>query len=293
VAAGPLFHLLLYLLMRYVGQANPALFTLRWFDQLYFFNLFMGLVNLWPFLRAHTNMGALQSDGSQLLNLARGKLTATQIHLNYFLLRASFALYQKRNAQALAEVTEGLQRYPESELLRNMHAYLLMHNDRLAESLPIWQALAEAPPDAPIDESIPPSQRALLRAIHYNNYAWVRLMLQGSPEDLTTAGDYAERAFAMAPWLTYTRGTLAAVQVARGEYEAGIAEALAVAAEHKQEHTPASAENQGSNLATAALGYHHLGQQDKARTTLARAQALAPHDAAVRQAAAAIQRDRA
>ena len=41
VAAGPLFHLLLYLLMRYVGQANPALFTLRWFDQLYFFNLFM------------------------------------------------------------------------------------------------------------------------------------------------------------------------------------------------------------------------------------------------------------
>ena len=288
VAAAPLFHLCLYLVMRYAGQRNPALFAMTWFGQLYYFNLLMGLFNLWPWLNAQTNMGAMQTDGSQLLKLLRGKLTAAQIHLNYFILMATFALYQKRNAQALVEVTNGLQHYPASEILHNLHGYLLMHNDRLAESLPIWQALAEAPPDAPTDVTVSPAHKALLQAIHYNNYAWVRLMLQATPADLAVAGTFAERAFAMAPWLTPIRGTMAAVKVARGDYNAGIAEALAVAADCQREHTPASAENRGSNLATAALGYHQLGEHEAARVTLTQAQALAPQDAAVRQATAAI-----
>ena len=127
-----------------------------------------------------------------------------------------------------------------------------------------------------------------MQALHYNNYAWVLIMLRRSADDVAVAADYIRRAFAMAPWIPAIRGTLAAVRIELGEYEAGIEEALAVADEYRREHSPVANENRGSTLATAALGCFRLGERENAAELLAEAQRLAPEDIAVRQAAAEI-----
>lgn len=285
VAAGPLFHLLLLLLLlprtrAFLGLPGPG-----WLIMIFILNAFMLALNLWPFLKVHTAVGVAGSDGSQLWRLLRGKVPAEQIHQGYYQLVATFALQQKRDDQALAEVAQGLARYPDNQILRNLHGYLLLRSDQLPASLAIWQELIDAPPAA----TIPPEQQPLIQALHYNNYAWVRLMLHSEPAHLAAAADYAERAFAMVPWLAPIRGTLAAVKVAQGDYAAGVTMALAAAADYQQDPSPTAREGRGSNLATAALGYHGQGNAQEARRLLAEAQALAPKEIAVRQAAAAIQ----
>lgn len=285
VAAGPLFHLLLLLLLLPRTRAFLGIPTLGWLLTLFMLNAFMLALNLWPFLKVSTAAGIAGSDGSQLWRLLRGKLTAEQIYQGYYQLLATFALQQKRDDHALAEVEQGLARYPDNQILRNLHGYLLLRSDRLEASLAIWQALLDAPPAA----TLTPETAPLLQAIHYNNYAWVRLMRQREPADLTSATEYAERAFAMAPWLAPIRGTLAAVKIAGGDYATGIKLALAVAEEYKREHSPVALESRGSTLATAALGYYRLGQTDESYSLLAQAKALAPQDLAVRQAVAEIE----
>jgi hypothetical protein len=285
VAAGPLFHLLLLLLLLPSTRAVLGIPGPGWLLTLFILNAFLLALNLWPFLKVHTAVGVAGSDGNQLWRLLRGQLTAEQIHQGYYQLLATFALQQKRDDHALAEVAQGLARYPDNQILRNLHGYLLLRSDQLAASLTIWQALIDAPPAA----TIPPEQQPLIQALHYNNYAWVRLMSHSEPAHLATAADYAERAFAMVPWLAPIRGTLAAVKVAQGDYAAGVPLALAAAADYQQDPSPTAREGRGSNLATAALGYHRQGNAQEARRLLAEAQTLAPQEIAVRQTAAAIQ----
>lgn len=285
VLAGPLFHLLLLLLLLPSPRARLGLPFNQWVIMSMITNALLIFINLWPWLKVQTAIGGAQGDGNQLWQLVRGQITTDQLQQSYYYLAASFALQQRQETQALAEITEGLARYPANPILRQLHGYLLMRQHRIAESLALWQTQLAEPPAA----DVLPVLHGYLQALHYNNCAWALLLLRRNADDLATAGDYADRAFAMTPWITPVRGTLAAAQVARGDYAAGIALALAVAEEHRKLHHPLAQENRAANLATAAVGYHHQGNAAEARRLLAEAQSLAPQDLAVRQAAAAIE----
>lgn len=253
VLAGPLFHLLLALLLMSDLHDSLGLPEDGWILPFFFLNWLMLSLNLWPWLKVQTAMGVAQGDGAQLWQLLCGRITTEQLQQNYYHLAASFALQQRQEAKALAEITDGLARYPANPLLRQLHGYLLLRQQRVVESLALWQAqLAEAP-----TADVPP------------------VMLE-----------YVDRAFAMTPWLTPVRGTLAASQVARGDYASGIALALAVAEEHGKLHHPLAQEDRAANLATAAIGYHQQGNAAEARRLLAEAQTLAPQDLVVQQAVA-------
>lgn len=285
VFAGPLFHLLLLFLLLPAMRITAEMLPAKWVLQTFSVNAILLVINLLPFLKVHTTMGSVQSDGNQLWRLLRGKLTVAQIEQGYYNVATSFALRQQRNEQAWVELKQGLMRYPDSQVMRNLHGYLLLHSEELEASLAIWQELIDAPTDATTGPELQP----LLQAIHYNNYAWVLLLRRSTPEELTVAGAYAERAFAMAPWITPLRGTLAAALVARGETEAGIEKALAAAEEYQRDPNPIAQENRGITLATAALGYAHLGKPAEALRLLAQAQHLAPKALAVRQVIAEIE----
>jgi len=285
VAAGPLFHLLLTLLLLTSPRNALGLPSNRWLFMTILINGFLLLVNLWPWLKVQTNLGAVQSDGSQLWQLLRGRLTSAKLEQSYYQMAASFALQQQQDDRALAEIAAGLARYPDNPLLRQLHGYILIRRDQMTESLAIWHAMLDAPP-AP---EVPPALHGYLQGLHYNNVAWALLMLNRTPADLTLASDYADRAFAMLPWLTPVRGTLAAAKVARGDDAAGVELALAVAEEHRQLQHPLAQENRAANLATAALGYHHQGNAQEAQRLLGEAQALAPQEIAVRRASTLMQ----
>ena len=83
----------------------------------------------------------------------------------------------------------------------------------------------------------------------------MHLMLRHDSMALTIVADYAERAFARTPWLLPVRGTLITVQVAHGDYAAGIALAMAVAEEYHKLHHPLAQKNRAASLATVAVGY--------------------------------------
>ena len=93
----------------------------------------------------------------------------------------------------------------------------------------------------------------------------------------------------MAPWILTLKGTLAAVFVEQGEYQKGLEWALSVAKESEEMPSPTRDDIVGANLATAALGYFHLGERETAMHYLQQATALAPNELAIQKAAAAIQ----
>lgn len=278
VAAGPLFHLAVLLLLagRYwphFGEAGYRLSTV-----ILVVNAFMLITNIFPLTKVNSAAGQVGSDGHMLWRLLRGKFGHDQIIQAYYSAVVAFAYQRGENSEALAAAQEGLQLYPENEILRNLHGYLLFKNQYFDEASAIWRDLA-------LHEPTTESQPAL-QALHYNNYAWVMLVRSKEENALDIAEEYIERAFRMAPWVPHICGTHAAVLIERGNYAQGIEEALKTAKTFKQlDKSPSGPENQASNLAYAALGYQRSGKPTEARELLTQAMALAPTDLSVQKAA--------
>lgn len=299
VLAGPLVHLLaigLWIALLRAGVlADRTAWFAGWHIMFLVVNVLLLVVNLWPLTKARTPIGIAPSDGGQLWLLLTGKLTADLLHERFYIGAATFALYQKRDENALAQTQEGLAIFPKSDLLQNIYGYMLFRSNDFAGAMPIWASQLQAAEMDAESESAPSeggdnqppfdAQKVMIEAFAYNNYAWGLLMQRLGLEEIAVANRYAEKAFAMLPWVPAIRGTLGAAMIERGDYQAGIDMVQTAAAEHKREQMPAAKQNYASNLAIIGLGYQRLGSHAQAAEYLAQAQAIAPEEMAVKLAA--------
>ncbi len=279
ISGGLLFHaavllIAIPLLMR-TGNRYPFL---DWIIVLNGLTLFF---NLLP-RTVITAAGQSGSDGMLLWRLLTGKLTANELKRSYYRLAAFFAYQQERIDQVAVYIREGLLLDPSDDILENLRVFLLLKQEnKLEEAYTVWKNMVES-------EELE-TMHVLQQALYYNNYAWATLMHQPTPDSLQIAREYAEKAYQMAPWISVLKGTLAAVLVEQGEYQQGVEWALAVAKESEAEQSPSRDDNVASNLATAALGYYRLGDQETAVHHLQQAIALAPDELTVKKASAEIQ----
>lgn len=284
VLAGPLFHALVVALLWSNRSKEWGSIAQLWYNLFFNINVIMLVINLLPTTTVTTAMGSTTSDGNKLLELLLNKLKPDSIHVQYFATSASFALQRKQNEQGLAKLEYGLVLYPKDELLNHLHGYLLFQNNRFEECLPIWRTLVEA-------EQITPNP--LMQAIHFNNYAWIILMQKSEADHVDIAYRYASQAFAMAPWLSFIRGTMATVLLEKGDLDAAINYAIEAAELQRQEHSPVSKENVASNLAVAALGYFRQGNFPMSTVYLEEAKVLALEDIMVQKALQEIEQNTA
>lgn len=277
ISSGLLFHLIvLAVLIPILSQSGNwnGLPLIRWTVLV---NGIMLLFNLWP-QTFMTVEGKSDSDGKKIWRLISGQIKTNEIHQLYYRHSARFA-YQRGDMEHVDEIIEqGLINDPNDSLLENIRAYQLIKNGRLDEAQNAWKKIVEIKSDTdPI---------SVQHAVSFNNYAWVTLMNHPSPESLQTARGYAENAYSMAPWLPYIRGTMAAVLVESGEYDAGIDLALKAVEEMKSDKLPFWKEDAASILAISALGYFRQGEEKLANKYLSEAQLLAPNEMAVKKVVA-------
>lgn len=274
ISGGLLFHLVVLLisipLLMRTGNRFP------WLDWVIIINGLILLLNAWP-RNIMTAAGRSGSDGMLIWRLLTGKLTAKELRQTYYRIAAYFAYLQEQPEQVGKYVSEGLKIDPTDGFLENLRVFhLLKDENRLEDAYTAWKAIVES-------EAIN-AENGLQRAVYFNNYAWTALMHQPDHDSLQTARHFAEEAYSMAPWSPVIKGTLAAVFVEQGEYQQGIEWALAVAKEAENESSLSQNENIASNLATAALGYARLGDNQLAAHLLQKAVSLAPEELMVQKA---------
>ena len=281
ISAGLFFHLLVLFitipLLNRTGNRFPFL------DAIIILNGLLFLLNVWP--RTFTTIaGQTGSDGKRIWQVLTGKFKQEELHQSYFRLAASFAFQREQTEQVSHYVQKGLALYPNDDVLENLRVFLLLNeDDKLEEAYTAWKAIVES-------EAID-STNGLLRAVYYNNYAWVTLMYHPDPDSLETAHHFANKAYHMAPWMPIIKGTLAAVFVEQGQFNKGVKWALSVAEEAKQDLSPRRDEHIAANLATAALGCFRMGEHTTALHYLQQAVALAPDEMTTKRAVAEIQAD--
>lgn len=280
VGSGLVFHALAIwgavFLRQNIGYPHPIL---NWIITA---NSFLLLVNAFPYM-ATTAVGQSGSDGMMLWHLLTGKLNTQNLRHNYYRLATFFAHEQGKMDQASAYIHAGLAANPDDEMLENFRVFLLLRQEnKIADAQSAWKSLLESDSF----DSIPDLQKALV----HNNYAWATLMDQPPKDGVQIAREHAEKAYQMAPWVASFKGTLAAVLIEQGEHQKGIELALAAAKEHEEASFSSDQnENLAENLATAALGYFRLGEQETAVRYLQQALAITTEGQAVKKAAAEIQ----
>jgi hypothetical protein len=279
VSAGLLFHLsiifITFILIGITGNQYPFLVPT------FLLNGLMFIFNALP-RTVTTVAGKTGSDGKRIWELITGKLSLKELQQTYYRLGASFAYQQEQIGEASQFIREGLALFPGDDFLENLRVFfLLKEGDKLEEAYTAWKTVVES---KAIDAA-----HVLQQAVYYNNYAWTTLMHFPTSDSLQIAHRYAEKAYAMAPWVPFIKGTLAAVYVEQGQYEKGTQWALSVAKEVEEDTSPGRDEHIAANLATAALGSFRMGDQETAVCYLRQALTLAPDELTVKKVVAEMQ----
>lgn len=203
--------------------------------------------NLLP-RRTRSSLGPGKTDGLHLLTIpfsSRDEVRR-QLALTYAL-PAGEALEARRNDDAIRIFREGLQKYPESLLLRHDLAVALLNQDRHEESRQEFLALAEDPKFDP-----------RLRLLCLNNIAAADVM-SGNPDLLAEADRCSAEAMKSLAWNPRIKGARAAVLVELGRFDEGIAMARESLSQLEKK------EPRGWSLMTLAIAYKRKGDEAEGR----------------------------
>lgn len=225
---------------------------------LFLSNLFMGLLNLWPFT-IHSGFGPVPSDGKQLLSIPFLSKAEMEKRLkDHIRAPALLAMLQEDFVVCDRICTEGLSLYPlDAQLTAAKAVALCSLGDRSARewTLKALRALNDYPPEGVEKASVE------------NNIAWCIYLLDAA-DLLDEADRLSESAMKIMPWALSARSTRGAILIARGQADAGIPllDDRRLAIERNS--------NQALAACSLSIGYAALGNLAKATESLRRAETL-------------------
>jgi tetratricopeptide (TPR) repeat protein len=281
VLAGPAVNGLLLILLLPVYDATRTVTGVAPVEALALASVVVLVSNLIP-RKIRPSGNEVKTDGLLLLELVTGRLSLDDAHLRYFWSEAVDAIKVRDYERATSACQAGLALYPDSTVLQDARAIVLLETGHHAEAQQLFQAMLahfEERQEAK-EPGIEASERELLRAGLLNNLAYSTILAGRTAEDMHQARDQALRAFRMAPWMPHIRGTWGSALVETGWLQEGIEQLLKAARRHDTRRGKATC------LAHAAIAYGRLGDEREAAAILKKALALNPKDSMVKRAQA-------
>jgi tetratricopeptide (TPR) repeat protein len=266
IAAPLLLHALILLALLPGFQPIRLVTAPAWLEVFVIANAMVLVLNLLP---RQVAVGAMPvaSDGLHLWRLARRQIKAEDLHASCFLLAMVYA-YEAGDYQEAAQASRaGLALYPDQPHLRNGLAASLLNLHDYAAARPVLDELLAA------GDTVSPEIRALV----WNNLAYLAVEQGATGPALDQALDYARQAYQFLPWTSETRGTLGAVLAVQGEVAEGLLHLRAVYPDL------ASDASRSRNLSYQALAQWQQGNVPAAQDLLRRAGQLDPDSATARR----------
>ncbi|MGI9592868.1 MAG: hypothetical protein ACR2P8_15980, partial [Myxococcota bacterium] len=220
-------------------------------------NAFIAVTSVLPY-RQRSGIGPTPTDGLLALTaLFAGPDAIDRWRAARFQLEAGRLCEQRRFAEALQVVRDGLTLLPDDENLQSLLGVVLVDVGRTEEARELFLAQLEGEsPD-------------LARALTLNNVAWCDF-LSGRDERLEEAEACSEEALRLLPWFPAVQSTRGAVLVWSGRAEEALP-LLQRAFEGVEQAAP-----RASVACVRALGLRQLGRTDQAKQALELAQTLDP-----------------
>ena len=274
IAAPLVMHTLLLLALLPGFQPIRLVTAPAWLEVFVIVNALVLVLNLLPRLAA-AGAVPVASDGLHLWRLARRQIKPEDLHTSYFLLAMIYA-YQADDYQGAAQASRaGLALYPDQPHLRNGLAASLLNQNDYAAARPVLEELLAAGDDLSHD----------VRALTWNNLAYLTVEQGATGPALDQALDYARQAYDFIPWIPEIRGTLGAVLAVQGEAAEGLLHLRAVYPDL------ASDASRSRNLSYQALAQWQQGNVAAAQDLLRRANQLDPDNSTAQRVQAQLTPD--
>jgi len=263
ILGGPLANLLLIVVaLALTGRTNAPVFDfLDRFSPgatLLFANAALVIGTLVP-LTLDTSHGMLPSDGLLLWRVWRRSRQEIEAAIPYwYAVEAQDVMSQRKNAEAIVVLWQGLKEYPEDICLEQVRANSLLSQGKAAEARRIYAKILGRY-----------SKFEQVRHTMFNNIAYADLLI-GDPALLWEADAGSRLALEAQPSVAPFKGTRGAVLVELGELDAGLRLLHEAMRENEDD------QNKAANACCIGIAHARQGDAEQCRSYFALARRLDP-----------------